>query len=133
MMGTFQPQPGRGAGQYAHPAMLSLICWVENKWQAADERRFGVGNISLADGPEFVPHKSHKTGLQVDVRAMRLVGKRAGVTWSSAEYDRSATARLIALFNAHPSVTKVFFNDSSVPGVFPKPRHVDHFHVEVRA
>lgn len=125
--------PGRGAGQFAHPDLLTLILWVENKWQAAEQRRFGVGNISLANGPEFVPHKSHKNGLQVDIRALRIDGKHAGVAWRSAEYDRAATTRLIALFNTHPSVTKVFFNDRKVPGGFPRPRHDDHFHVEVRA
>jgi penicillin-insensitive murein endopeptidase len=125
--------PLRGAGQYAHPAMLSLISWVEHRWQTADDSQFGIGNISLANGTEFVPHKSHRNGLQVDVRAVRLDGKHVGVAWRNAEYDRAATARLIAIFNAHPLVKKVYFNDRNVSGVFPKPRHDDHFHVEVMA
>jgi len=113
--------------------MLSLIFWVENRWQATEKRRFGVGNISRANGPKFRPHATHKDGLQVDVRAVRLDGKQAGVTWSQADYDRAATAKLIAIFNAHPKVTKVVFNDRQVPGVFPLARHDNHFHVEVRA
>lgn len=124
--------PLRGAGQYAHPALMTLILWIENRWSATEKRRFGVGNISLANGPVFDPHKSHMNGLQVDVRAVRLDGKRSGVAWRSAEYDRAGTAKLIALFNSHPLVKKIFFNDRMVPGVFPKVRHDDHFHVEVR-
>lgn len=132
--GNIDDVPGTGhLGQFAHPAMLSLIFWVENRWQATEKRRFGVGNISQANGPKFRPHATHKNGLQVDVRAVRLDGKQAGVTWSQADYDRAATAKLIAIFNAHPKVAKVFFNDRRVPGVFPLARHDNHFHVEVRA
>lgn len=124
--------PPNGAGQYAHPAMLSLISWAERKWQATDPRKFGVGNISQADGPKFSKHTSHMNGLQVDVRALRLDGKQAGVVWTQAEYDREATARLVAIFNSHPMVKKIYFNDSKVPGVFPLVHHDNHFHVEVR-
>lgn len=53
--------------------------------------------------------------------------------WRQAEYDRVATARLIALFKAHALVTKVYFNAGKVPGVFARPHHDDRFHVEVRA
>jgi penicillin-insensitive murein endopeptidase len=131
--GNVDDVPGTGhLGQFAHPAMLSLIFWVERRWATTDARRFGVGNISLANGGKFRPHASHKDGLQVDVRALRLDGKRAGVEWRQADYDRDATARLIAIFNSHPSVRKVYFNDSKVPGVFPMHRHDNHFHVEVR-
>jgi murein endopeptidase len=125
--------PTGGAGQYAHPAMLSLISWVENKWQATDPRKFGVGNISQADGPKFPKHHSHRNGLQVDVRALRIDGKQAGVEWTHASYDRAATARLIAIFNAHPLVKKIYFNDHKVPGVLPLIHHDNHFHVEVTA
>jgi murein endopeptidase len=132
--GNVDDVPGTGhLGQFAHPAMLSLIFWVESRWQTTEARRFGVGNIGRANGIKFRPHATHKDGLQVDVRALRLDGKHAGVVWSQADYDRAATAKLIALFNAHPMVTKVFFNDRRVPGVFPLPRHDNHFHVEVRA
>lgn len=132
--GNVDDVPGTGhLGQFAHPAMLLLIFWVERRWQATEARRFGVGNISRANGTKFRPHATHKDELQVDVRAVRLDGKHAGVVWNQAEYDRAATAKLITLFNTHPMVTKVFFNDSRVPGVFPLARHDNHFHVEVRA
>lgn len=67
------------------------------------------------------------------LRALRLDGKHAGVQWNQADYDRAATARLTAIFDSHPLVKKVFFNDAKVPGVFPLRRHDKHFHVEVRA
>lgn len=131
--GNVDDVPGTGhLGQFAHPSMLSLIFWVERRWAAMDPRKFGVGNISRADGPKFRPHASHKDGLQVDVRALRLDGKQVGVEWSQAGYDRTATALLISIFSSHPLVKKIYFNDSKVPGVFPMRRHDNHFHVEVR-
>lgn len=112
--------------------MLSLIFWVERSWAATDARKFGIGNISVADGAKFRPHATHRDGLQVDVRALRRDGKHAGVRWYQADDDSAATARLIAIFNAHPLVDKVFFNDSKVPKVFPLQHHDNHFHVEAR-
>ena len=124
--------PLHGAGQYAHRDMMTLILWVANRWQASEARKFGVGNISKADGPEFKPHKSHVNGLQVDVRAVRIDGKHSGVAWQQADYDRAATAKLISIFNTHPSVNKIFFNDPKIFGVLPRFLHDNHFHVELR-
>ena len=58
--------PTGGAGQYAHPDMLSLLFFVERAWQAQDVRKFGIGNISKAGGPLFKPHSTHRNGLQVE-------------------------------------------------------------------
>lgn len=123
--------PTQGAGQYAHPRMLTLLLNVEREWHAKDERKFGIGNISLAGGATFEPHASHKNGLQVDVRAIRKDGKRVGVWYTDSNYDLEATRILIAIFNAHPFVKKIFFNDSRIAGTLPRPYHNDHFHVEI--
>lgn len=126
--------PAHGAGQYAHPAMLSLLFFVEREWQAIDHRRFGVGNISLADGTPYPRHESHKNGLQVDVRAIRRDGAESPVTiFQRDQYDAAATAKLVALFRLHPSVKTILFNDSDVPGVKKWENHDDHFHVSIIA
>lgn len=124
--------PLHGAGQYAHPEMMTLLLWVANRWQETESRKFGVGNISKADGPEFKPHKSHVNGMQVDVRAVRKDGKHTGVAWQNADYDREATAKLITIFKAYHSVEKIFFNDPLILGVWPRFLHDNHFHVELR-
>jgi murein endopeptidase len=126
--------PIQGAGQYGHPAMLSLLFFIEREWQAIERRKFGIGNISLADGTKYGKHASHKDGLQVDVRALRRDGAQAGVTIFQHDlYDKHATAKLIALFRSHPSVKSILFNDTSIPGVIPWEGHDDHFHVNIRA
>ena len=126
--------PRNGAGQYGHPALLSVLFFVEREWQAIDNRRFGVGNISLADGPTYGKHHSHVNGLQVDVRALRLDGSEdPGTRFQHGIYDRAGTAKLIAIFRSHPSVHQVLFNDTTIPGVMPWDKHDDHFHVGVMA
>jgi murein endopeptidase len=124
--------PDQGGGQYAHPEMLTILFYIERQWQSIDCRKFGIGNISLAGGGKFKPHDSHKDGLQVDVRPLRKDGARVAVNYFQSGYDKVATARLIGLFRAHPAVTKVYFNDLSIPGVLPLANHDNHFHVAIR-
>ncbi|MFC5551870.1 hypothetical protein [Massilia aerilata] len=125
--------PEQGAGQYAHPALMTVLFFVERAWQAIDRRKFGIGNISLSGGGKFKPHDTHKDGLQVDVRPLRKDGAHVRVDYFQAGYDKEATARLIGLFRAHPAVMKVNFNDLSIPGVLPLKDHDNHFHVAIRA
>ncbi|TFW23900.1 hypothetical protein E4L96_06385 [Massilia arenosa] len=122
--------PGSGAAQYAHPRLLTLLLKVEREWQAVDTRKFGIGNISVANGLPF-GHDSHKSGLEVDVRPLRKDGARAPVSYTESEYDRDATATLIAIFRTHaPGSTTIFFNDLKIPGVKPREKHDNHFHFQ---
>jgi hypothetical protein len=50
--GRLNGQADRGAYQYPHPIMMQAILRVALEWQAIDNRRIGVGNISLAGGGE---------------------------------------------------------------------------------
>lgn len=126
--------PIDGAGQFAHPALMSVLFFIERAWAAIDNRKFGVGNISLAGGGRFKQHGTHQDGLQVDVRAVRIDGRRLPVKYQQREYDKEATAKLIGLFFTHPSVKAILFNDTdNIPGVRPWVGHDDHFHVDIRA
>ena len=124
--------PSGGAGQYAHPTLLSLILMVEHRWQGMDARKFGVGNISLADGTHFSGHSGHRDGLNVDVRPLRKDGKEIPVRWSDKQYDRDATEKLIGLFWSFGAVRTLYFNDLSIANVKFAARHDDHFHVDVK-
>jgi penicillin-insensitive murein endopeptidase len=125
--------PARGEGQFAHPLMMTVLLFVEREWQTGDHRKFGIGNISLAGGGVFEPHDSHMDGLQVDVRPLRIDGAQVPVKYFQAGYDRNATRRLIGLFQSHPLVKQVYFNDLDIPGVKPLISHDNHFHVALRA
>jgi len=124
--------------QYAHPNLLSVIFRIEREWQAIDVRKFGIGNISLAEGRRY-EHKTHQKGIEMDFRPIRkdtLTGQAARVSRFDSMYDRDATIRLVRLFLEHPMVSKVFFNDDKLQQacggrVRSLRGHDDHLHAEI--
>lgn len=124
--------PGEGRSQYAHPALVSVINQIAFLWSGCDVRKFGVGNISLADGVRHPDHSTHRSGLEVDIRPLRKDGKKMNCTIHDAMYDRVATAKLIKLFLASPNIKHVLFNDLSIPGVKRAKNHDNHFHVALK-
>jgi penicillin-insensitive murein endopeptidase len=124
--------PTGGQGQYAHPSMLNFLFWLELRWSANEQRKFGVGNISLAEGATSKPHRSHRNGLQVDIRPIRKDGAQSPVSYKSKDYDLAATKRLVALIISSGMVNKVMFNDPHIDGIKPMAGHDDHIHIEVR-
>ncbi len=123
--------PGEGAAHFTHPRLLSLLIAVEREWRAGENRKFGIGNISIANGVKF-DHQSHMSGLEVDVRPLRKDGKRIPVMYSdNKQYDRAATAKLIELFRANAvGPIRIFFNDTKIVGVTPRFKHDNHFHFQ---
>jgi penicillin-insensitive murein endopeptidase len=130
--GKLYGKPDKGAYQYAHPLTITAILRVGLEWQAIDNRRFGVGNISLPGGQKNKDHKSHMDGLQMDIRPVRKDGREEPVTWMDAQFDQVGTARLVELFRTFAPVTRIFFNGHGIPFVMPLKGHDDHFHVELR-
>ena len=130
--GKIDGKPSHGAFQYASPSMMSVIMRVAREWQAIDERKFGVGDISLAGGIANKDHKSHMSGLEVDVRPLRKDGRQVAVSWSHEEYDKEATAKLIGLFRTYAPVALIYFNGPGIPFVSKRVKHDNHFHVQLR-
>lgn len=132
--GKLNNKPSRGAYQYATPSMITAILWVAREWQTMDDRRFGVGDISLAGGPKYKDHATHRSGLEVDIRPMRKDGKHEPVTWmDKANYDPKATEKLIELFYIYSPVILVYFNAPHIPIVRSLKGHDNHFHVQLAA
>lgn len=125
--------PAAGRAQYAHPQLLNFLIRIEHLWGATDSRRLGIGNISLPSGVRFPPHRSHRSGLEVDMRPVRKDGKEQPVHYRSSDYDRAATSKLVQMMWQTGMVTRLFFSDAAVPRVSPMIGHDDHLHVEVRA
>lgn len=128
---TYGTPPG-GRAQYAHPQMLNFIFKLEYSWSAIDERKIGIGNISLAEGRIFPPHVSHRKGLEVDIRPIRKDGAKSPVSWSSKDYDQIATSKLVDLIWQTGMVNKIGFNDPKIARVSFMKGHDDHLHVEVK-
>lgn len=138
--GNVHNVPGTGhLAQYAHPNLLTVIFYIEREWQAIDDRKFGIGNMSIAGGLKYDKHATHKKGIEVDCRPVRkdkLVGQEARCSRFDAAYDREATTKLIRMFLQHPMVRIVYFNDDKVQQalggrVKSVVGHDDHFHVEI--
>lgn len=121
--------PGEGRGQYTHPATISLISLIAAMWAGIDERKFGIGNVSLADGVKPTDHSSHRSGLEVDIRPLRKDGRRLACPIWDSQYDRAGTDKLIALFVKSPFVREILFNDKTIRGVKYAKDHDNHFHV----
>jgi penicillin-insensitive murein endopeptidase len=130
--GNLYGKPAKGAYQYPTATMMTSILRVALEWQAIDARRMGVGDISMAGGPETPDHQSHRNGMQVDIRPLRIDGAEEKCTWKHPLYDQIATERLINVFRTFAPVVRIYFNDPEIPFVLPRPHHDDHFHVELR-
>lgn len=131
--GQLDGKPSKGTYQYASATMLSAILCVEREWQLIDDRKFGVGDISLAGGPKHKDHATHRSGLDVDIRPIRKDGKHEPCRWWDEEYDHHATQRLIELFYIHSPVVLIYFNGPNLPMVRKRVKHDNHFHVQLRA
>lgn len=118
--------PGGGAARFAHPTLLSLICRVESFWQAEDGRKLGIGHISVAGGTKMKDHRSHQSGLDVDVRPLRQDGNNLRVTRFDKLYDHDATAKLVGLFLDSGEVDVGYFNHLRIRGVKFLVGHDDH-------
>ncbi|CAM2810996.1 MULTISPECIES: hypothetical protein [Janthinobacterium] len=140
--GNLHHMPSSGhLAQYAYPSMLSLIFYIAREWQAIDDGKFDIGNISIAGGLGYDKHVSHRKGIEMDLRPMRkdkLEGQSARVSRFDDVHDRNATIKLIRLFLQHPMATTVFFNDGEVQKMIAGgpvrslKGHDDHLQLEIR-
>lgn len=92
----------------------------------------GVGHISLANGARLPPHKSHRRGVDVDIRPQRTDGVRTGVNIRAAEYDREKTRKVVAELHKDENLSFIFFNDTEIEGVRFWEGHNDHLHVRFK-
>lgn len=89
--------PTKGRAQFTAPLLLSLIFAVERAWTAADDRHFGVGNMSKADGVRY-DHATHMKGVGVGLRPLRKDGCREPLSYTWPDYDKEATQKFMGIF-----------------------------------
>lgn len=115
-------------------------------------RPFGLGDMAREDGGTIKDHKSHSTGVGVDIYVINKLGiqrrwdvKRGNVgvtTIGSKGYDDKLTfelAQLITKLKAEFPFTQALFNDENVKKAMPhfhtdkqdgrSDQHSDHIHV----
>jgi hypothetical protein len=125
-----------GEFQFGQQSTSEASIGVAAAWDISHSQRpFSIGQISKNGGGSFPPHKSHRLGVDVDVRPMRSDGINEPVTITDPEYDRALTTALITLWWQKAPVQNVFFNDPTVIATglsqFVNGHH-NHFHVRLR-
>lgn len=147
----FELLPTSGSGYYhyaggddptsdvwGHPGTINCVEEVARKWAARYPKRprIGVGDISLKNGGRFRPHKSHRRGVDVDIRPMKARGE-GPVSVGQPSYSRKYTRDMIVLFVETCNVKRVYFNDISLARKMDKvsthPGHHNHVHFTLRA
>ena len=94
------------------------------------EVQLGIGDISLIHGGSMRPaHMSHTSGLNVDIRPLRIDHKHSPCNYHESGYDRGLTQLLVSSFLAHRNVARILFNDPQIRGVSPFRGHDNHLHV----
>ncbi len=90
-------------------AMLRVGRLWKQKFPAST---ISIGQMSRKNGGPMPPHKSHRLGVDVDVRPMRNDLKNLPVVYTDrANYNRELTRELIRLVRATARVKLVLFND----------------------
>jgi hypothetical protein len=125
-----------GEFQFGQKSTIDAALGVATNWDGLHSQRpFSIGQISKNGGGPLPPHKSHRLGVDVDVRPMRTDGKNEPVTITESEYDRVLTTALITLWWQKAPVQNVFFNDATVIAAglsqFVNGHH-NHFHIRLR-
>ena len=110
---------------------------ISNHANLASYGLIGIGDISFKFGGKMSPHKSHQTGLNVDVRPCRKDLLWQPVTINEPMiYDQGRTKLLINMFLSHPNVEKILFNDSDIYKTNPRVEfsagHDNHFHITMK-
>ena len=92
----------------------------------------GIGDMSLADGAEMKPHKTHRNGRNADIRPLRADGKMLPVAIGDAQYSRERTKALVSILRADTNLKSILFNDVAITGVTYFEGHHNHLHVSMR-
>lgn len=119
--------------RYGQVQTIQALQAIGRAWQQTHSSgpRIGIGDISFLGGGEMPPHKSHQTGLDVDIRPMRSDGREGPVRYQDAAYSRVLTQELVdrIINNGILHVQYILFNDPNVRSVRRQPGHDNHLHI----
>ncbi len=121
------------SSQFGLPETIQALQSIGAAWQRAHPNGpvMNIRDISFQGGGPMPGHKSHRLGVDMDIRPMRNDGKQGPVTFRSPTYSRALTQELVRFIRANGilRVQYIFFNDPAIQDVQPWPNHDDHLHV----
>lgn len=121
-----------GVNQWGTKKTIDSITKAASAMKSTHQLEIAIGDISLEKGGKMPKHGSHKLGVDVDIRPLRLDRKRDPVTCKDKQYDREATRKLVAILKKDSNLKKILFNDSKLTGVEFYPGHENHLHVRFK-
>jgi peptidoglycan hydrolase-like protein with peptidoglycan-binding domain len=122
-----------GRHQFGRAATITALRALGKAWSPLHpEIPFQVGHISLKGGGDFPPHKSHRTGNDVDVRPLRTDGLLSPVTIDDAMYSHTLTREFVQLVKQRHPDTTIFFNDRRLVGSMTQAATGHHNHLHLR-
>jgi peptidoglycan hydrolase-like protein with peptidoglycan-binding domain len=132
---TYNREPG-GRDQVGLRHVIDAVIHLGKKWhQLHPECPFQVGDMSRKNGAKWPnnEHKSHRRGVDVDVRPFRRDHKMLPTTCNSTgEYGHDLSKDFVRLVKREFPGTVIFFNDSKLVS-FGLTKHVNghhnHFHI----
>lgn len=137
---TLLPKEGLGYktysredGRWGTVSTINALKDIAKMWHTKHpDTPIYIGDISRKGGGDFPPHKSHKTGIDVDIRPFRSDNKDLPVTWRDKAYDQKKTKELIELIRSSYRTKLILFND---PKLIEKglctswANHDNHLHI----
>jgi murein endopeptidase len=92
----------------------------------------GIVDISYEHGGAHPDHKSHRRGVDVDIRPLRKDKKNEPVSISDSGYSRDLTKAMVAYLREDPNVLFILFNDTQIQGVRTAAGHDNHLHIRFK-
>lgn len=121
-----------GDSHWGKKEVIEALLRIGALWAATKKTPISVGQISRRNGGPFPPHLSHKLGVDVDIRPMRLDGRNLPVSVTDKAYAADATRVLVYMVRENAKVKLILFNDPALvkAGLTRKyAGHSNHIHV----
>lgn len=132
---TFNRGTG-GVNQFGQWSTIGALLRLANVWFSKGNHPLSIGHISKKFGGAFPPHKSHRTGLDVDIRPVRTDGENAAIAYTQQAYSQARSMDLLETIWRNAPVKLILFSDPvMVKAGLSKPfaGHDNHFHIRLRA
>ncbi len=119
--------------QFGLPETIQVLQAIAAVWEHAHPGGpvLNIRDISLRGGGPMRGHRSHRQGIDVDIRPVRNDNRQGPITFRSPAYAQDLTQQLVDIIRANGilRVQFIFFNDPAIRGVQPWPNHDDHLHI----
>lgn len=97
---------------FGKPETIEALLKVGRLWhQQFPMAHISIGHISRKNGAVFPPHKSHRLGVDIDVRPFRNDLQNLPCRFQDINYNRDLTRKLIVMIRANTKVKLILFND----------------------